>query len=428
MSDTTHAKDNSAPTIGAFAEELEVHVEDETKLLSSPKPRKHRGHPRRALTLPPPKIDTKRGTPTGATTHLHKSHSAFVLSSLDSSSETIDLSSSGFSTVKSGLRKTVSLDNIAGTTFTLGLDEDENGSHSDNSNVIAVSLADFEDFDSSRLVDNCCYCQLAGKNSPGDLLDTSDCSTTKSGDTHQSSDSPTATTNSSTCSITSDSSPGDTTLVVSSILVSCPSYSSLNATAEILPPLKLKKTPEEEKDIKLSAELPVSSKALPLSQTVCQHCHHRNHYKNFQHYRKKFVLKPQHSPLASLDPTGRTTFEYTTEVPQAFQSGHKLTGIEDKVAAKIRRKVSKHPPPLLPPQLESNFINSTLRTGKDNVLEVTVPNHVVLNHLATTSIKNDILAVASTSRYRDKFCKYSLRGIDNLSLTASVTQILYRPM
>lgn len=427
MSDTTHANDNSAPSIGAFADELEVHVDDETKLASPSKPRKYRGHPKRALTLPPPKIETKRITSTGGSTHLHKSHSAFVLSSLDSSTDTVDLSS-GVSTVKSGLRNAVSLDNISGTTFTLGLDEDENGSQSDSSNVIAVSLADFDDFDSAQLVDNCCYCQLAENNSLGEALDTSDCATTKSGDNYQSSASPTATTNSSTCSISTDSSPGDSTLVVSSSLVSCPSYSSLNATAEISPPLKLNETPDEEKDIKHSTEPQPSSKALPLPQTVCQHCHHRHHYKNFQHYRKNFVLKPQHSPLASLDPTQQTTFEYTTEIPQAFQSGHKLTGIEDKVAAKIRRKVSKHPPPLLPPQLESKFINTTLRTAKDNVLEMAVPNHVVLNHLATTSIKNDILAVASTSRYRDKFCKYSLSGLNNFLLTAAVTQILYRPM
>lgn len=68
-------------------------------------------------------------------------------------------------------------------------------------------------------------------------------------------------------------------------------------------------------------------------------------------------------------------------------------------------------PPQLPPHLESVILNSN-SNEKDNNSVLPIPNHVVLNHLATTSIKHNVLAVASISRYSRKY----------------VTQILYAPL
>ncbi|ANB14517.1 Gal83p [Sugiyamaella lignohabitans] len=68
-------------------------------------------------------------------------------------------------------------------------------------------------------------------------------------------------------------------------------------------------------------------------------------------------------------------------------------------------------PPQLPPHLEGVILNSN-STEKDNNSILPIPNHVVLNHLATTSIKHNVLAVASISRYSRKY----------------VTQILYAPL
>lgn len=68
-------------------------------------------------------------------------------------------------------------------------------------------------------------------------------------------------------------------------------------------------------------------------------------------------------------------------------------------------------PPSLPPHLESVILNSN-SSEKDNNSVLPIPNHVVLNHLATTSIKHNVLAVASISRYSRKY----------------VTQILYAPL
>lgn len=70
-------------------------------------------------------------------------------------------------------------------------------------------------------------------------------------------------------------------------------------------------------------------------------------------------------------------------------------------------------PPQLPPHLENVNLNSQSAMDKDNNAgALPIPNHVVLNHLATTSIKHSTLAVASIVRYKRKY----------------VTQVLYAPL
>ncbi|CCJ28096.1 unnamed protein product [Pneumocystis jirovecii] len=58
-------------------------------------------------------------------------------------------------------------------------------------------------------------------------------------------------------------------------------------------------------------------------------------------------------------------------------------------------------PPSLPPHLEKVILNSN-STMKDDQSVLPNPNHVVLNHLAACSIRNGVLAVSVTTRFRSK--------------------------
>lgn len=94
--------------------------------------------------------------------------------------------------------------------------------------------------------------------------------------------------------------------------------------------------------------------------------------------------------------------KFTNEIPRVFTDPEEM---EQFVASDFVT------PPQLPPHLESVILNSN-SNEKDNNSVLPIPNHVVLNHLATTSIKHNVLAVASISRYSRKY----------------VTQILYAPL
>lgn len=61
-------------------------------------------------------------------------------------------------------------------------------------------------------------------------------------------------------------------------------------------------------------------------------------------------------------------------------------------------------PPTLPPHLEKVLLNSSTVSEEDNSVLVE-PNHVTLNHLYACSIKDNVMALATTSRYRKKVKK-----------------------
>lgn len=67
-------------------------------------------------------------------------------------------------------------------------------------------------------------------------------------------------------------------------------------------------------------------------------------------------------------------------------------------------------PPSLPLFLGKSILNGVLPHKDDNSV-LTLPNHTVLNHLATSSIKNGVLATSVTTRYKKKY----------------VTTIMYKP-
>ncbi|KAK3366024.1 hypothetical protein B0T24DRAFT_409770 [Lasiosphaeria ovina] len=67
-------------------------------------------------------------------------------------------------------------------------------------------------------------------------------------------------------------------------------------------------------------------------------------------------------------------------------------------------------PPALPGFLGKPILNAATLIKDDNSV-LNMPNHTVLNHLATSSIKNNVLAVSATTRYKSKY----------------VTTIMYKP-
>lgn len=418
---TEHSfNDDALSTISQFADELEVHIDDVSKTAVVPKRRSLVRRPTRAVTLPPPAVTTPQSMENNGDNALRESHSAIVLSSNEVSCPLASHSSSSLflsPTFNTSLKKSVSLTNFDTPLFILGLEDDEKGLKAESENFISISLSDFDDFNETRQVTDCRYCRLAEIRSR-DLLvkGLAEPKSAKDID-EESSASNSAIVSSSSSSLSSDNSKGESTLVVPSNLVTCPSYSSLNATADISHPLKLIDTPEEDDNIRVIKRGMKTLESSDMSATSSssihrpRHLHHRyhNHHHHHHspylaHHRKRFVLKPQHSPLTTLKSESKD-LEYVTEIPETFRFGHKVSAMTDSTATRVMRRVAKNPPPLLPAQLESTFINSSVRASKDEIEETGIPNHVVLNHLATTSIKHDVLAVASTSRYRAKFCK-----------------------
>lgn len=60
-------------------------------------------------------------------------------------------------------------------------------------------------------------------------------------------------------------------------------------------------------------------------------------------------------------------------------------------------------PPALPMFLGRSILNGILPVKDDNSV-LTLPNHTVLNHLMTSSVKNGVLATSVTTRYKKKVC------------------------
>jgi hypothetical protein len=58
-------------------------------------------------------------------------------------------------------------------------------------------------------------------------------------------------------------------------------------------------------------------------------------------------------------------------------------------------------PPSLPLFMSKSILNATT-PHKDDASVLTMPNHTVLNHLATSSIKSGVLATSGTTRYKKK--------------------------
>lgn len=91
---------------------------------------------------------------------------------------------------------------------------------------------------------------------------------------------------------------------------------------------------------------------------------------------------------------------YRHDIPQYlldFDQAEESPAYQNAVAA-----IEKLPtPPSLPGFLAKPILNLSVLMKDDNSV-LNMPNHTVLNHLATSSIKNNVLAVSATTRYRNK--------------------------
>jgi len=100
---------------------------------------------------------------------------------------------------------------------------------------------------------------------------------------------------------------------------------------------------------------------------------------------------------------------YSSQVPQYLLDLDKSEDSNEyQYAAAAIEKLPT--PPSLPGFLGKPILNAATPMKDDNSV-LTMPNHTVLNHLATSSIKNNVLAVSATTRYKRKY----------------VTTIMYKP-
>ncbi len=103
---------------------------------------------------------------------------------------------------------------------------------------------------------------------------------------------------------------------------------------------------------------------------------------------------------------------YSTNVPKYLASQALESPVEH----------ANDPPQTLPRYLEKVLLNHKSRPGQDPSL-LPIPNHVALNHLYACSIRDNVMAVACTSRYDQKVCF----SIFNWHVKY-VTTILYKPV
>ena len=115
----------------------------------------------------------------------------------------------------------------------------------------------------------------------------------------------------------------------------------------------------------------------------------------------------QEEPAASGKPVQRTKpvlgrEHYTSSIPQYLLD---LDKAEDSAAYQYAAAaIVKLPtPPSLPGFLGKPILNAATPMKDDNSV-LNMPNHTVLNHLATSSIKGNVLAVSATTRYKRKVC------------------------
>jgi hypothetical protein len=92
--------------------------------------------------------------------------------------------------------------------------------------------------------------------------------------------------------------------------------------------------------------------------------------------------------------------QYHSVIPQFFQDTDAPENSEQFNRA-ISLTDSLPVPPSLPMFLNRSILNNSTPM-KDDASVLVLPNHTVLNHLATSSIRNHVIATSVTTRYRKK--------------------------
>ena len=85
-------------------------------------------------------------------------------------------------------------------------------------------------------------------------------------------------------------------------------------------------------------------------------------------------------------------------------------------------------PPSLPMFLSRSILNG-ITPVKDDSSVLVLPNHTVLNHLMTSSVKNGVLATSVTTRYKKKVSPSFVRSRDEVADDEQyVTTISFKPV
>jgi hypothetical protein len=106
------------------------------------------------------------------------------------------------------------------------------------------------------------------------------------------------------------------------------------------------------------------------------------------------LQKPTRKPIP--------TATYTKQIPQFLLDLDTYNNPSDERFQRSSRVINTLPqPPSLPLFLGKSILNGNT-PHKDDASVLIMPNHTVLNHLATSSIKNGVLATSGTTRYKRK--------------------------
>lgn len=105
--------------------------------------------------------------------------------------------------------------------------------------------------------------------------------------------------------------------------------------------------------------------------------------------------------------------KYTNRIPDFLVD---LDGYTDPPSERFQRatKVLHNlpQPPSLPVYLGKSVLNGSMPM-KDDSSVLMIPNHTVLNHLATSSIKSGVLATSGTTRYKKKVRLHQLNPLQS---------------
>ena len=93
---------------------------------------------------------------------------------------------------------------------------------------------------------------------------------------------------------------------------------------------------------------------------------------------------------------------YTTEIPALLLHLDLYNNPEDDRYSRALKATQHLPAPPSLPQFMNKSILNAATPHKDDASVLTMPNHTVLNHLATSSIRSGVLATSGTTRYKRK--------------------------
>lgn len=94
--------------------------------------------------------------------------------------------------------------------------------------------------------------------------------------------------------------------------------------------------------------------------------------------------------------------KYTNKIPQFLLDLDNYNHPDDENFQRAQRVAATLPPPPTLPMFLSKSILNGNTPHKDDASVLIMPNHTVLNHLATSSIKSGVLATSGTTRYKRK--------------------------